>query len=541
MSLLSGYRRKTGIKSAACCLLAACAIAVVLPGVASAGSTGPHVTVQVDSPVEALASAGVQLGAPGEPPIEVGAGAYGELSQVKCSGLAQGELPVDSVGAALLALSDEWTITGLHGNGTLTFEGEEFPMESIGKDNQTIGWQLWAGERYYDLGSGAGEGLCAALQEGETVVLQASELIAPSGELEGYFTSDTPHIQIEGMPASVVVGQRFTVTVAAFEPSKWDKNATEPSKIMRTAGAGYGVSLDEGIPAQTNADGEATLTASAQDVGEPSVVARAGDSPRLQLPTREGSSALSVPASIHVYAQASELSAPAADFGTQALDTIGPPQTVTVAAAPGGGAQITGVQVAGADPQDFLIGADGCGGATVNSETHATCTVGVRFAPSQEGARSATLVISSTAGVGTLEVPLSATATGLPSGPAGEQGPNGKAGEQGARGEAGSPGSAGSQGAQGPVGATGARGLTGPSGRDATCRVLRGRGAPRIRCALAAGRSGAAAASLTRDGRTYARGTVASLRAVRRRLAAGRYTLRYLYDGRSLAVAAVLA
>jgi hypothetical protein len=332
------------------------------------------------------------------------------------------------------------------------------------------------------------------------------------------------------------------VTVAALEPSSWSENALSASRILRTTGAGYGVSLDEGIPAQTSSDGEATLTATAADVGESSLVARAGDGPRLQLPTKEGNSAVSVPASLHVYAQASELTAPAPDFDTQALDTIGPPQTIAVSG-DGGGAQIASVHVAGPAAQDFLVSADGCTGATVDSETATTCTVGVRFAPSQEGARSAVLVISSTAGAGTLEVPLSGSATGLPSGPAGGQGPSGAAGE---RGEAGPPGPTGSQGTQGapgargPVGATGGRGLTGPPGRDATCKVLHGKGAPRIRCTLAADGSGAAGASLTRDGRTYARGTVASLRAVPGRLAPGRYTLRYRYDGRGLAVAVVL-
>lgn len=549
MSLLSGYRQ-TGVRSAAC-LLAACTIAVVLPGAASATFTGPHVTVQVNSPTEELASESLQLGAPSEPPVEVSPGTDGELSRIECSGLAQGELPADSVGAALLALGDSWSITGLEGNGKLTFEGQELPMQSVSKSEHEEGWQLWAGERYYDVGAGADFGLCSTLREGEAVLLQASELVVPASELHGYFVPATPRIQLEGVPASVVLGQRFTVTVAALEPSEWDKNALSASRILRTTGAGYSVSIDGGIPAQTNAEGEATLMATAGGSGEASLVALAGDSPRLQLPTREGNSALSVPVILKVIEQASELSASGGQFGSQALDTIGAPQPIVVSAR-GGGAQITFVHVTGSEAQDFLIGSDGCTGATVDSKTSTSCTISVRFTPSLEGARSAKLAVSSTAGTGTLEVPLAGSGTSLPSGPAGAQGPSGPPGEQGLRGESGLPGLAGSQGvpgvtgaqgpvgSQGPAGATGARGLTGPPGRDATCKVLRGKGALRIRCTLAASNSSAAGASLTRDGRTYARGTVASLRALRGRLAAGHYTLRYRYDGRSRAVAVVL-
>jgi hypothetical protein len=514
---------------------------LVLLGAASAGyapspaaATGPRVTVQVNLAKEELASGSVQLGVPGEPPVVVTGTTYGELSKIECSGLNPGELPADSVGAALLALKDEWSIKGLEGNGTLTFEGVELPMQSISSNKSEEGWQLWAGERYYDLGSGAVLGLCATLQEGETVLLQGSDLVATSEpSAPAPYSTDTPHTQIEGVPASVVVGQRFTVTVAAFEPSEWDENALSASRILRTTGAGYSVSLDEGIPAQTNANGEATLTATAADVGEAQLVARAGSSPTLQLPTADGNSALSAPVAVQVLGQAGELSASGGQFGSQALDTIGAPQSIIVSA-DGGGAQIGAVRVAGPAAQDFLISSDGCTGATVDSNIPTTCTVGLRFAPSQEGARSAVLVISSTATAGTVEVSLTGSATGLPSGSAGEQGVRGEAGPAGS---AGSPGTPGQPGAQGPAGP---RGLTGPRGHDAICRVLRGRNAPRVSCTLAAGKASAARASLTRGGRTYAQGVVSSLRIVSRHLRAGRYTLRYRYGGHSLTAAVVV-
>ncbi|MGA9874945.1 MAG: hypothetical protein WBQ21_03965 [Solirubrobacteraceae bacterium] len=520
---------------------------------AALAATGPTITVQVNSAKEVLDSGTVQLGGPGEPPIVLNQGEDGELSQIKCPSLKEGELPADSVAAALLALSDNLSVIELEGSRELEFEGFRLPMKSFSYATPEPGtfdegWQLWVGEHYFNLGATPTLGLCDSVNEGETVVLQASYLVGASEP----YVPDTSHIQIEGVPTSVVVGQRFTVTVAAFEPSlEWGQ---ENNETLRTTGAGYSVSLDGGIPAQTNSSGEATLTATAADEGAVQLVARAGSSPKLELPTADGNSALSVPVAVNVIAQASELSAAADQFAAQAMDTIGAPQSVVVSAQDGG-AQIASVRIAGSDAQDFLLSADGCTGATVDSQTQTTCTVGVRFAPSQEGARTAMLVLTSTAGTDTLEVPLSGNGAALQSGPASEQGPSGPAGEQGSSGPAGelgpsgptgsqgSPGGPGTQGpagVQGPAGAVGPRGLTGPPGRDATCRVLRGHGAPQIKCTLKGTKAGVSQASLTRGGRIYARGTVASLHPVHGRLTPGSYTLRYRLDGRGLAIAVVV-
>jgi hypothetical protein len=518
---------------------------LVLIGTASVGyaaspalaATGPHVTVQINLPEGKLAGENIQIGAANEPPVVAGI-TNGELSKIECgSGLGEGELPPNSVGAALLALSGgELSITGLHGNGTLTFEGEELPMESIsfkkpGPGEPDEGWQLWVGERYYDLGLGVSIAFCSTVQEGETVLLQGSELVATSSPSSpAPYSADTPHIQIEGVPASVVVGQRFTVTVAAFEPSEWDENAPGPfSEIWRTTGSGYSVSLDGRIPAQTNANGEATLTATAEDAGEASLVARAGDSPSKQLPTTEGNSALSVPVGLQVHGQAGELSAPSADFGTQALDTTGAPQSIVVAAA-GGGAQITGVEVTGPDAEDFLVSSNKCTGKTVNSETQSTCAVGVRFSPSAEGSRGATLVVSSTAAEGALEVPFIGSGGTLPAGAPGQ------AGVQGATGAQGGEGPAGQNGMPGPQGTSGAIGPRGSAGRDAVCTVKHGKKTPHITCTL---KAHGARATLTRAGRTYARGTVASLRATRA-VPAGHYTLHYSVASNTFTVAITL-
>lgn len=516
-------------------LLMSCGIA----SSSAAAATGPLVAVQVNTPTERLAGATVALGEPDAPPVTVTGTANGELSKIKCPGLGAGELPADSVAATLLALNSEWDITELEGSPELEFEGLKLPMESTSFRTPEPGvldegWQLWVGEHYFNLGAASVLGLCGAVQEGETVVLQASELVGPSEP----FVADTPHIQIEGAPASVVVGQHFTVTVTAFEPNvEWGQNGTE---TLRTTGAGYSVSINGGIPAQTNADGEATLTATAAEVGAAQLVARAGSSPKLKLPTASGNSALSVPVSVHVTGRASELSALGGSFGSQAMDTIGAPQSIVVSANTGG-AQITAVHVAGPDAQDFLVSADGCTGVTVDSETPTTCTVGVRFAPFQEGARTATLVLSSTAGTSTLEVPLAGAGGALPAGAQGEPGSQGPVGPAGASGQNGAQGSAGATGLPGAAGPQGAAGPRGPAGRDARCKVLRGHGAPQIKCALVGVKSRVASAILTCGGRIYARGPVASLHPVRGRLAAGRYTLRCRLDGRSLAVAVVVS
>ncbi len=422
MDLPSRFR--TPLRTALCgAVLLTCLLGSSGIGSSSAeAATGPRVAVQVNSAKEKLAGATVALGEPGAPPIKITGSANGELSEIKCPGpgLGAGELPADSVAAALLDLNVPFSVTELEGSGELEFEGLKLPMESTSFRTPEpgipdAGWQLWVGEHYFNLGAAPVLGLCGSVQEGETVVLQASDLLGP-GEP---FVTDTPHIQVEGAPTSVVVGQHFTVTVAAFEPIvEWGQNGTG---TLRTSGGGYSVSLNGGIPEQTNPNGEATLTATAADVGGAELVARAGLSPMLKLPTADGNSALSVPVSVQVIGQASELSAAGGQFASQALDTIGAPQSIVVSAV-SGGAQIGDVRVAGPDAQDFLISSDGCTTVTADSGTQATCTVGVRFAPFQEGARSAMLVVSSTAGIGTLEVPLSGSGTGLPSGPAGTPG-----------------------------------------------------------------------------------------------------------------------
>lgn len=148
-------------------------------------------------------------------------------------------------------------------------------------------------------------------------------------------------------------------------------------------------------------------------------------------------------------------------FPTQAQNTIGAGQIVTVTAG-SEALQIHNVQPSGADASDFIVTADECTGETLQPAE--TCTLLVRFAPSAEGPRSASLTVHA-ANLTGLEIPLSGEGGQLPSGARGEQGESGKQGTQGLPGQQGPLGPRGETGAQGSKGSKGARGPAGPRGR----------------------------------------------------------------------------
>ena len=115
---------------------------------------------------------------------------------------------------------------------------------------------------------------------------------------------------------------------------------------------------------------------------------------------------------------------------------------------------VTGLTFVGTDPQDYLITSNGCLGSIAPSTT---CTIGVSFAPQQQGASSAKLQIafSELSGPSTptlASVSLSGTGGQLPRGPTGPTGPAGSTGPAGATGTAGATGATGPTGARGPAG-----------------------------------------------------------------------------------------
>ena len=114
--------------------------------------------------------------------------------------------------------------------------------------------------------------------------------------------------------------------------------------------------------------------------------------------------------------------------GTQPMQTVSSPITLTITDTGTGPLQISSLTFAGTDPQDFLISSNGCVGQLAAG---ASCTLGVNFAPQGQGARSATLQIASNAQGSPAAVPLSGNGGSLPQGPPGQNGATGKTGAAG--------------------------------------------------------------------------------------------------------------
>jgi hypothetical protein len=157
----------------------------------------------------------------------------------------------------------------------------------------------------------------------------------------------------------------------------------------------------------------------------------------------------------------SEITFPA----TQPLQTVSPPQTVTITNTGGNPLQITGMTFTGSNPpllsdapEDFLIGSSTCLGQIAYEES---CQLTVRFAPQATGAQTGTLQLLGNMGAGPTVITLSGTGGTLPQGPTGPTGPEGPTGPTGGTGAT---GPTGAIGPIGPVGPTGEPGPTGPTG-----------------------------------------------------------------------------
>ena len=232
---------------------------------------------------------------------------------------------------------------------------------------------------------------------------------------------------------------------------------------------------------------------------------------------------------------------PALGFADQAVGTLGGGQTVTVTSTGSLRLNVERLRVDGTAGEDFLLLQDTCGGRSL--VRGASCSVRVRFAPTADGPRAATLVVESDAAGPAPTVALSGAGIASPPPADGSDGAAGRDGVAGRDGANGRDGAAGPSGAAGPAGPSGTAGPTGPQGRPgppaatAPAVACTRAGARAVRCSVTlrgalAGRRGVVAVRLLRGRaqaaatRGRARGgrvtvTLRSQRALRR----GRYQL----------------
>jgi exopolysaccharide biosynthesis protein/3',5'-cyclic AMP phosphodiesterase CpdA len=247
-------------------------------------------------------------------------------------------------------------------------------------------------------------------------------------------------------------------------------------------------------------------------------------------------------------------------FPDQIVGTISAGQRVVIANAGDQPLHVSSLKVEdadGASAGDFVLADEACTKGAI--APGATCAVLVRFAPSREKVASheRLAIVDDTADKGHVvdltgtSVPSPAigekgdqgdTGPQGPAGPVGPQGDTGAAGANGADGAAGPKGDTGTPGAAGAVGPVGATGAKGDPGRDAeiTCKIKTTTKKQGIACSVtyvgtdAKTRSArtkatsavkASKASLTRLGRTYAKGSVGHLTTTRK-LVRGAYSLR---------------
>jgi centrosomal CEP192-like protein len=140
---------------------------------------------------------------------------------------------------------------------------------------------------------------------------------------------------------------------------------------------------------------------------------------------------------ISYVAAAAQVGPSSLSFSAQPQATVSAPRTVTITNTGPGQLVVTGATFAGTDPQDYLVTSNGCLGQIASN---ASCTIGVSFAPQEQGPSNASLQIASSDPASPASVSLSGTGGSLPQGPpgaAGATGATGAKGETGAKGPAG--------------------------------------------------------------------------------------------------------
>ena len=249
-------------------------------------------------------------------------------------------------------------------------------------------------------------------------------------------------------------------------------------------------------------------------------------------------------------------------FPDQIVGTISAAQRVTLTNTGDRPLNVSALRIEdadGASAGDFALADESCTKGAI--APGATCAALVRFAPARVKATShERLVIADDTADRSHTVDLTGTSVPSPAvgekgdqgdpgatgptgatGATGPQGDTGLAGTDGAKGDTGASGPVGPLGPVGPVGATGAKGAKGDPGRDAAvtckikttnkkqgvvCTVVFAGGEAKTRAARSTAKAlTASKARLTRNGRTYATGSVGHLKTVRT-LVRGGYSLR---------------
>ncbi|KAA1418791.1 choice-of-anchor D domain-containing protein [Nocardioides humilatus] len=98
------------------------------------------------------------------------------------------------------------------------------------------------------------------------------------------------------------------------------------------------------------------------------------------------------------------------DFGALEIGASSAPMTATIENVGSGPLQVSGVSLAGADPDDFVIGSHSC---VATIPAGGTCEVPVTFSPQHRGARTASLRFTDSAAGSPHEVALEGTALAL--------------------------------------------------------------------------------------------------------------------------------
>lgn len=232
------------------------------------------------------------------------------------------------------------------------------------------------------------------------------------------------------------------------------------------------------------------------------------------------------------------LSAASLTFSSRPVGTISPAQSATFTNTASNPVWISSIAPTGTAADDYVLGFSSCPGAVLDAGE--ACSLGVRFAPSAVGTRTAAVHVVSNAAGSPMDIALSGTGTDAPIGTTGAQGETGTTGQPGATGAT---GAQGATGATGPAGTAGPAGPRGPRGRPgtATCRATPARvnGKIKITCTVkvAQNRRVSRARVAGAKAKISRRGEVVRVRAITRRLRRGQaLTLSYRTGGQTIRI-----